>query len=290
MKIAHVPGELERRPRAVAIGTFDGVHVGHRAVVRAAVERGPLPTVVTFHPHPREVLGYQVSLLATLERRLELLAKLGVEETLVVEFTPQVAALEAEEFARSYLDAIGAEVVVAGVSFHFGSGRRGDFALLESLGFATEVVPIIDGVSSTEIRRLLAAGDVRAVAPLLGRPAEADGIVVSGDARGGTLGFPTANLRIDPALLVPAFGIYAGAAGEYRAAVSIGVNPHYGGAERRIEAYLLDFNGDLYGKRLVVELWERLRDEQVFGNEQELVAQIERDVAAARAATRPEIS
>jgi riboflavin kinase/FMN adenylyltransferase len=290
MRVANAPGELERRPRAVAIGTFDGVHVGHRAVVRAAVERGPLPTVVTFHPHPREVLGYQVSLLATLERRLELLAELGVEETLVVEFTPQVAALEAEEFARSYLDAIGAEVVVAGASFRFGSGRRGDFALLESLGFATEVVPIVEGVSSTEIRRLLAAGEVRAVAPLLGRPAEVDGVVVSGDARGGTLGFPTANLRTDPELLVPAFGIYAGAAGEHRAAVSIGVNPHYGGAERRVEAYLLDFAGDLYGKRLVVELWERLRDEQVFGDEQELVSQIERDVAATRAARRPEIS
>jgi riboflavin kinase/FMN adenylyltransferase len=290
MRVANAPGELERRPRAVAIGTFDGVHVGHRAVVRAAAERGPLPTVVTFHPHPREVLGYQVSLLATLERRLELLAELGVEETLVVEFTPQVAALEAEEFARSYLDAIGAEVVVAGASFRFGSGRRGDFALLESLGFATEVVPIVEGVSSTEIRRLLAAGEVRAVAPLLGRPAEVDGVVVSGDARGGTLGFPTANLRTDPELLVPAFGIYAGAAGEHRAAVSIGVNPHYGGAERRIEAYLLDFAGDLYGKRLVVELWERLRDEQVFGDEQELVSQIERDVAATRAARRPEIS
>jgi riboflavin kinase / FMN adenylyltransferase len=290
MRVAHVPGELERRPRAVAIGTFDGVHVGHRAVVRAAVERGPLPTVLTFHPHPREVLGYQVSLLSTLERRLELLAELGVEETLVVEFTPDVAALEADEFARSYLEEIGAEVVVAGASFRFGSGRSGDLALLESLGFATEVVPIIDGVSSTEIRRLLAAGEVRAVAPLLGRPAEVDGIVVSGDARGGTLGFPTANLRTDPELLVPAFGIYAGAAGDHRAAVSIGVNPHYGGAERRIEAYLLDFEGDLYGKRLVVELWERLRDEQVFGNEQELVAQIERDVAATRAAARPEIS
>jgi riboflavin kinase / FMN adenylyltransferase len=289
MRVANAPGELERRPRAVAIGTFDGVHVGHRAVVRAAVERGPVPTVVTFHPHPREVLGYQVSLLATLERRLELLAELGVEETLVVEFTPQVAALEAEEFARSYLEAIGAEVVVAGASFRFGSGRRGDFALLESLGFGTEVVAIVDGVSSTEIRRLLAAGEVRAVAPLLGRPAEVDGIVVSGDARGGTLGFPTANLRTDPELLVPAFGIYAGAAGEHRAAVSIGVNPHYGGAERRIEAYLLDFAGDLYGKRLMVELWERLRDEQVFGDEQELVSQIERDVAATRAAKRPEI-
>jgi riboflavin kinase / FMN adenylyltransferase len=287
LKVAHAPGELERRPRAVAIGTFDGVHVGHRAVVRAAVERGPLPTVVTFHPHPREVLGYQVSLLATLERRLELLAELGVEETLVVEFTPQVAALEAEEFARSYLEAIGADVVVAGESFRFGSGRRGDLGLLERLGFATGVVPIVEGISSTEIRRLIAAGAVREVPPLLGRPAEVDGTVVSGDARGGTLGFPTANLRTDPGLLVPAFGIYAGAAGEHRAAISIGVNPHYGGAERRIEAYLLDFAGDLYGRRLVVELWERLRDERAFESEADLVAQIAADVAATRAAVRP---
>jgi riboflavin kinase / FMN adenylyltransferase len=287
LKVAHAPGELERRSRAVAIGTFDGVHVGHRAVVRAAVEHGPLPTVVTFHPHPREVLGYQVSLLATLERRLELLAELGVEETLVVEFTPQVAALEAEEFARSYLEAIGADVVVAGESFRFGSGRRGDLGLLERLGFATGVVPIVEGISSTEIRRLIAAGAVREVPPLLGRPAEVDGTVVSGDARGGTLGFPTANLRTDPGLLVPAFGIYAGAAGEHRAAISIGVNPHYGGAERRIEAYLLDFAGDLYGKRLVVELWERLRDERAFESEADLVAQIAADVAATRAAVRP---
>jgi riboflavin kinase / FMN adenylyltransferase len=287
LKVAHAPGELERRSRAVAIGTFDGVHVGHRAVVRAAVEHGPLPTVVTFHPHPREVLGYQVSLLATLERRLELLAELGVEETLVVEFTPQVAALEAEEFARSYLEAIGADVVVAGESFRFGSGRRGDLGLLERLGFATGVVPIVEGISSTEIRRLIAAGAVREVPPLLGRPAEVDGTVVSGDARGGTLGFPTANLRTDPGLLVPAFGIYAGAAGEHRAAISIGVNPHYGGAERRIEAYLLDFAGDLYGRRLVVELWERLRDERAFESEADLVAQIAADVAATRAAVRP---
>jgi riboflavin kinase / FMN adenylyltransferase len=287
LKVAHAPGELEQRPRAVAIGTFDGVHVGHRAVVRAAVEHGPLPTVVTFHPHPREVLGYQVSLLATLERRLELLAELGIEETLVVEFTPQVAALEAEEFARSYLEAIGADVVVAGESFRFGSGRRGDLGLLERLGFATGVVPIVEGISSTEIRRLIAAGAVREVPPLLGRPAEVDGTVVSGDARGGTLGFPTANLRTDPGLLVPAFGIYAGAAGEHRAAISIGVNPHYGGAERRIEAYLLDFAGDLYGRRLVVELWERLRDERAFESEADLVAQIAADVAATRAAVRP---
>ena len=143
------------------------------------------------------------------------------------------------------------------------------------------------GVSSTLIRQLVAAGDVRAAAPLLGRPVEVEGIVVSGDARGGTLGFPTANLRIDHGLLVPAFGIYAGAALDHRAAVSIGVNPHYGGAERRIEAFLLDFEGDLYGQRVVVELWERLRDEAAFSSEAELIAQIARDVEATRATTRP---
>src|SRR6476661_10012368 len=120
MRVARAPGELAPRPRAVAIGTFDGVHIGHRAVVRAAVERGPAPTVLTFHPHPREVLGNQVSLLATLERRLELLAELGVEETLVVEFTPELAALAPEEFAAAYLAAIGAETVVCGEGFRFG--------------------------------------------------------------------------------------------------------------------------------------------------------------------------
>ncbi len=287
MKVAHSPEELGRKPRAVAIGTFDGVHVGHQAVVHAAVEAGPRPTVVTFHPHPREVLGYQVSLLATLDRRLELLAGLGVEETLVVPFSPDVAGLTPEGFAHAYLEAIGTELVAAGESFRFGCGRSGDLALLERLGFRTCVVEHVEGVSSTEIRRLVGAGDVRAAAPLLGRPVEVEGVVVSGDQRGGTLGFPTANLRAEPDLLVPAFGIYAGAAGGRRAAVSIGVNPHYGGAERRIEAFLLEFEGDLYGQRLTVELWDRLREERAFASEAELVEQIARDVEATRAARRP---
>jgi riboflavin kinase / FMN adenylyltransferase len=287
MRVAQSPEELGSRPRAVAIGTFDGVHIGHQAVVRAAVEAGPLPTVVTFHPHPREVLGYQVSLLASLDRRLELLAGLGVEETLVVPFSPRVVALEPEEFARTYLEAIGTELVAAGETFRFGHGRSGDLGLLERNGLRTIVMPHVEGVSSTEIRKLVAAGDVRTAAPLLGRPVEVEGVVVSGDQRGGTLGFPTANLRTDPALLVPAFGIYAGAVGEHRAATSIGVNPHYGGMERRIEAFLLDFEGDLYGRRLVVELWERLREERAFESERALVEQIAEDVAATRAATRP---
>jgi riboflavin kinase/FMN adenylyltransferase len=246
-----------------------------------------MPTVVTFHPHPREVLGYRVELLTTLERRLELLAELGIAETLVVEFTPGLAELSPAAFAESYLESIGTEAVVATTGFRFGHRRSGDLALLARLGFETRAIAHVAGISSSEIRSLVAAGDVRQAAALLGRPAEVEGIVVAGDARGGTLGFPTANLRTDAALLVPQFGIYAGAAAGRRAAVSIGVNPHYGGAERRVEAFLLDFEGDLYGERLVVELWERLRDEQSFPTEEALIAQIATDVEATRAATRP---
>jgi riboflavin kinase/FMN adenylyltransferase len=148
-------------------------------------------------------------------------------------------------------------------------------------------VPLLEDVSSTWIRELVRDGDIGAAARLLGRPVEVEGIVVTGDARGGTLGFPTANLDVRPELLVPKNGIYAGAAGESRAAVSIGTNPHYGGSERRVEAFLLDFSGDLYGQRLIVELWERLRDEQSFESEQALIEQIELDVERTRAAARP---
>jgi len=287
MNVVRRPAELERVPRAVAIGTFDGVHLGHRAVVRAAVDAGLRSTVVTFDPHPRTVLGNRVELLATLERRLELLADCGVDDVLVVEFTPALAALEPEAFARMVLLETGAEVVVAGEGFRFGRRREGTLELLRALGLDAREVPLVPGISSTEIRRHAHAGEIEAAARLLGRPLEVEGLVVSGDQRGGTLGFPTANLRVDPDLLVPAFGIYAGAVGERRAAVSIGVNPHYGGTERRVEAYLLDWEGDLYGSRLVVELWRRLRDERSFASEAELIAQIARDVEETRAATRP---
>jgi riboflavin kinase/FMN adenylyltransferase len=178
-------------------------------------------------------------------------------------------------------------VVVAGEDFRFGHKRAGDLALLEKLGFEVRTTSDVEGVSSSEIRRLLHAGDVRGAAALLGRPPELDGVVVAGDQRGGTLGYPTANLRVEPDLLVPGYGIYAGATLDHRAAISIGTNPHYGGTERRIEPYLLDFEGDLYGKRLLVELWERLRDERVFESEQALIDQIAADVDATRAATRP---
>ena len=287
MKVARTSAELEQLPRAVAIGTFDGVHVGHRRVIGEALAQDLVPTVVTFEPHPRTALGNRVELLSTLERRLELLAELGVAETFVIRFDLELARLEPETFADAVLRPIGTALVVAGDGFRFGHGRRGDLELLRRLGFRVRTVELDPDVSSTRIRELLRAGEIEQAARLLGRPPEVEGTVVAGDARGGTLGFPTANLAVDPELLVPAFGIYAGAAAGHRAAVSIGTNPHYGGRERRVEAFLLDFDGDLYGRRLVVELWQRLREERTFDSEAALVEQIARDVEAARAASRP---
>ena len=287
MNVARNVQELESKPRAVALGTFDGVHLGHRRVLDAARAAGPTPTVVTFDPHPRVALGYGVELLASLERRLELLGEAGIEDALLVDFDLELAQLEPEAFTERVLRPIGTEVVVAGANFRFGRGRTGDLELLRGLGFDARAVPLVEGVSSTRIRDLLRAGEVDRAAGLLGRPAELVGTVVAGDARGGTLGFPTANLRPEPGLLIPGYGIYAGAADGHRAAISIGTNPHYGGGERRIEAFLLDFAGDLYGKRLTLELWQRLRDEQSFDSEAELVDQIARDVEATRQAQRP---
>lgn len=287
MRIAHVPSQLERQPRAVAIGTFDGVHRGHRAVIQAAIQTGLAPTVITFDPHPRVALGNRVELISTLQRRLELLAEASVEATIVAAFTPELMQLPAEQFVRTYLKAIGAEAVAAGSDFRFGRRREGSMAMLESLGMTVLEVEQVPGVSSTTIRETVRRGDVETAAAMLGRPYELDGTVVVGDQRGGALGYPTANIAQDPNLLFPAEGVYAGWARGRRAAISIGTNPHFGGTERRVEPFLLDFEGDLYGERLVVELWTRLRDQAVFDNEQALVAQIARDVEATREAGRP---
>ena len=288
MIVARKPEELPGNgERAVALGSFDGVHRGHRHVIDTAKKAGVTTTVVTFWPHPRLVLGNRVELLATLERRLELLGETGVDEVLVVEFTAELARLEPAEFADSLLRRIGARVIAVGSDFRFGRGATGTTGTLTALGFDVRPVPLLEGISSTLIRQRLHEGDIVEAASLLGRPAEVEGTVVLGDQRGGTLGYPTANLDVPPELLVPGYGIYAGSARGHRAAISIGVNPHYGGSERRIEPYLLDFEGDLYGQRLVVELWQRLRDERAFASEEELVAQIARDVEQTRAAVRP---
>jgi riboflavin kinase / FMN adenylyltransferase len=272
--------------RSVALGAFDGVHLGHRRVIEAAQATGLPTTVLTFDPHPRIALGNQVELLSTLERRLELLSEFGVE-TVVVRFTPELALATPKEFADLVLRPLGAKVVVAGENFRFGRSREGDLDTLADLGFEVRPVPLVEGISSTRIRQLLREGEVEAAAKLLGRPHEVEGTVVSGDARGGTLGYPTANLAVPAEVIVPAYGIYAGRVGDNRAAISIGVNPHYGGQERRVEAFLLDFEGNLYGDDLVVELWRRLRDERAFASEQELIDQIGRDVEETRAAQPP---
>ena len=287
MRIAHAPSQLERRPRAVAIGTFDGVHRGHRSVLRAAIDSGLEPTVITLDPHPRIVLGNRVDLISTLERRLELLAVAGVADTMVAAFTPEFMRLSPDEFIATYLTSIGAEAVAVGEDFRFGHRRSGSLETLRAAGLELLPVAEVEGVSSSGVRDAVRDGELAGAAEMLGRPFELDGTVVAGDQRGGTLGYPTANIAMDPQLLCPRYGIYAGEALGHRAAVSIGTNPHYGGTERRIEPYLLDFDGDLYGKRLVVELWARLRDEEVFESEEALIDQIARDVDATRAAVRP---
>jgi riboflavin kinase/FMN adenylyltransferase len=287
VRIAHAPTQVERQPRAVAIGTFDGVHVGHRAIVQAVIDTGLAPTVITFDPHPRIALGNQVELVSTLERRIELLAEIGVETTLVAAFTPELMRLEPGEFAETYLRAIGVEVVIAGEDFRFGRRRAGDLALLRELGFEVVTVDAVTDASSTAVRAAVREGEMDVAARLLGRPFELDGVVVPGDQRGGDLGYPTANIALDAQLLCPGHGVYAGFARGHRAALSIGTNPHYGGTERRIEPFLLDFEGDLYGQRLVVEVWAKLRDQAAFESDQALIDQIARDVEATRASVRP---
>ena len=287
MNVARSVEELEPARRAVALGTFDGVHRGHRAVIDAARSAGLRTVVVTFDPHPRQFFGERIELLVPVGRRLELLEETGVDDTLVLRFDEQLAARSPESFADGVLRGIGAEVVAAGDGFRFGRERAGDLALLERLGFDVRRVPLVENVSSSRIRALLASGEVDAAARLLGRPAEAEGIVVMGDQRGRLLGFPTANLETTPGVLVPALGIYAGFTLGHLTAISIGTNPHYGGVERRVEGHLLDFDGDLYGQRLVFELWQRLRDEAAFGSEAELIEAIDRDVAQTRLVERP---
>ena len=255
----------------VAIGSFDGVHRGHRAVVDAVRATGLGSTVITFDPHPRIALGNRVELLTTLERGSSCSRRRESRTSLVAPFTVELQQLTPDDFAERYLRATGVEAVVAGADFRFGVRRSGDLALLERLRFEVVVVPRAAGrLVHRDPRRRSRRATLEAAAGMLGRPFELDGVVVAGDQRGGTLGYPTANLRLEPDLACPAYGIYAGFGLGHRAAISIGTNPHYGGTERRIEPYLLDFDGDLYGKRLVVELWERLRDEAVFESEQAL--------------------
>jgi riboflavin kinase/FMN adenylyltransferase len=285
VKVTWLP-EVERGARrSVAVGTFDGVHLGHRQVIQGA------DSVLTFDPHPVSVVAPQHTpkLLTTLARKAELLASLGVGELIVIPFDSRFAARSAAEFVDDVLvGALGASQVAIGENFRFGHKAQGDTRLL--LGdtrFSTVVHPLleVDGeiVSSSHIRGLVLAGDVAEANRLLGSTFQLTGEVVHGDARGRELGFPTANLIPDEALACPGHGVYACLANDIPAAVSIGVRPTFKtGRGELIEAYLLDFQGDLYGSELRLEFLQRLRGERRFEDPESLVAQMHRDVQRTR--------
>lgn len=283
---------------AVTIGAYDGVHRGHQFVVahlrRLAAAGGLDSVVLTFDRHPASVVRPDSApkLLTDVDQKLELLAATGVDHAVVLLFDEDRSHEEPEDFVRDVLcGALGARVVVVGEDFHFGRRRRGNVGLLQemggALGFEVVHVPLLPGVSSTAVRRLLASGDVAGAADLLGRPHEVRGVVERGDQRGRELGYPTANVAVPPDILLPAPGIYAGwYGGDRPAAISIGRRPTFynGGGEVVLEAYLLDFTGDLYGQEARVSFVTRLRDEERYDSVDELLVQMGRDVEGTRAA------
>jgi riboflavin kinase/FMN adenylyltransferase len=290
MKVTRLP-DVQPRPRRMAVGTFDGVHLGHREVIAGA------DTVLTFDPHPTAVVQPDAAprLLTDLRRKAQLVESLGVQELVVIPFDREFAARSAQRFVDDVLvDTLRATDVAVGENFRFGHRARGDAALLRAdRRFQTRVVRLleIDGevVSSSHIRGLVLGGAVDYAGRLLGDPFTLGGEVVAGDRRGRELGYPTANLVPDPAYVTPGHGVYAAQAttedGEtYAAAVSIGVRPTFvTGRGELIEAYLLDFDDDLYGSLLELSFLKRLRGEKRFDSVGDLVDQMALDVDAARA-------
>ncbi len=290
---------------AVTIGAFDGVHLGHRALIEIVKQRagelGVASAVVTFDRHPASVVRPESAplLLTDLDQKLELLEQTGVDYTLVVPFNMERAAEPANKFVEEVLvRRLGAKAVIVGYDFHFGKGRSGNVALLKEMGadhgFAVQELSAVSEdqvtVSSTEIRKRLGAGDVETAATMLGRPHEVRGLVLMGDGRGRELGYPTANVHLPTDIALPADGVYAG---EYvlpdatvkQAAVSLGTRPtFYADGVNILEAYVLDFDGDLYGQHAKVRFTQHLRDQVRFESIDDLVAQIAHDVDAVRAA------
>lgn len=293
----------------VTIGVFDGVHRGHQQIMRhtgdRARELGLASVVVTFDPHPSEVVrpGSHPAILTSTARKAELIEELGIDVLCVIPFTREFSQLSAETFVHDVLvEHLHASEVVVGENFRFGNRAAGDVELLAGLGrtfgFVVDGAPLVANesaattVSSTYIRSLVDAGDVADAATALGRPHRIEGIVVRGDRRGRELGYPTANLMTAPFTAVPADGIYAArlirrdptGAGlsALDAAVSIGTNPTFSGRERRVEAFVLDFVGDLYGERVALDFHARLRDMRHYDDVASLVTQIDEDVVQTR--------
>jgi riboflavin kinase / FMN adenylyltransferase len=284
MEVTRLP-DVQPRPRQVAIGTFDGVHRGHQAVIKGA------DTVLTFDPHPLEVIHPSAlpKLIMPFSVKRDVIEGLGVRELVVIPFDQDFAALSAEDFIeRVLIERLGAESVAVGENFRFGAKAKGDPAMLAARQeFETRVVPLVevDGetVSSTRIRALVAAGDMEGARHCLGAPFMVEGTVVEGDQRGRELGFPTANIVPDDRLLIPGHGVFAAFADGVPAAVNVGVRPTFeSGRGVLIETYLIDRSEDLYGRTLRVAFVERLRGEKRFPSVEELIAQMRIDVEDAK--------
>jgi riboflavin kinase / FMN adenylyltransferase len=272
-------------PRSVAIGTFDGVHLGHREVIKGA------DTVLTFDPHPLSVIHPEATpkLIASFPVKRDLIESLGVEEMVVIPFDKGFSEQSAEAFVQDVLiERLGAERVSLGENFRFGKGARGTAEMLSSVAeFETRVVPLVEvageTVSSSQIRGLIAAGEVAQAIDFLGGPFLFEGEVVTGDRRGRELGVPTANLVPDDAYVSPGHGVYAAVAEGYPTAVNVGVRPTFDtGRGLIVEAHLIGFEGDLYGKQLRIAFLERMRGEKRFDSVDELVEQMQQDLVDAR--------
>jgi riboflavin kinase / FMN adenylyltransferase len=284
VRITRLP-DVERRERRVAVGSFDGVHLGHREVIRGS------DSVLTFDPHPSAIVAPQHTpkLLTPLDVKAELVEALGVEEMIVIPFDAEFAKRGPEEFIEDVLvGTLGATYVSVGENFRFGNRAKGDPQMLaEDERFSTRVTPLleVDGeiVSSSHIRGLVLAGEVEPASRFLGTSFQMRGEVVSGDQRGRELGFPTANLVPDDAFVCPGHGVYACLADGRPAAVDVGVRPTFvTGRGELVEAYILDFQGDLYGKQMRLDFLSRLRGERRFQSAEELVEQMHRDVERTR--------
>ncbi|MFH1541597.1 MAG: bifunctional riboflavin kinase/FAD synthetase [bacterium] len=294
MKIIRHPKKKKLKGCVVALGTFDGVHLGHQKVIntaaRYAIRNKVSSLAITFDPHPQQLIVPErgLKLLTTLKEREDLFGELGVDGVVLVRFTQQMRKLSYQQFVKKYLvDLLGVSRVFVGYDYAFGKKRAGGVEQLKALGkkygFTVAVIPAArigwQIVKSSKIRELISQGKFNRAVKLLNRPYVITGKVVKGTGEGKVLGFPTANLKTDPHKLIPAHGVYAGRVGEHKAAVNIGSRPTFGVGGSVVEVHLLGYQGNLYGQTIKVELTRRLRDEKQFSDVEKLKKQIKQDVS-----------
>lgn len=297
MRVIRHPKKKRLKGSVVALGTFDGVHRGHQRVIKRAVgfakKIGVASLAITFDPHPQQLIVPErgLKLLTTLQEREELFCELGVDGVVVIKFNKRLRKLSYESFVKKYLvGKLGVRRVFVGFDYAFGKGRKGDVHQLkhlgEKFGFDVSVVSPVSAdhqiIKSRMIREFVSRGDFAKAIRLLGHPYQITGRVVKGSGRGKALGFPTANLRVDPYKLIPAHGVYAGRIGKKKCVVNIGARPTFGTDSSTVEAHILNFNKNIRGKALKVNLTNRLRDEKQFSDVQKLKGQIRRDIEKVR--------